>query len=113
MSFIITAENSRLIYIDSLKLPFKHGVPHLIDRSNIYEDVIALYVMAKDEIFTERPFRVRYSDEKAFYIGGVTRDMFSAFYEQVSLKLFDGPSLLTPIDFPSFSTSPLPTSCHC
>jgi hypothetical protein len=57
----------------------------------------------------EYPFRVRFSDEKAFDIGGVARDLFSAFFEEAYTKLFDGPSLLVPIDFPNFSTSPLPT----
>ena len=102
-----TAENDRATYMESTQLPFRHGVRHLINRSTIYEDVITLYSTAKD-IINERPFRVKFVDELAFDIGGVTRDMFSGFYEEAYLKLFDGPSLLTPIDFPNFSTSPLP-----
>lgn len=52
---------------------------------------------------------MKFSDENAFDVGGVTRDMFSAFYEAAYMRLFDGPALLTPVDFRNFSSSPLPT----
>ena len=82
----------------------------MVSRENIYEDVLHLYTdrTSRGDIFCERPFRVQFRDEKALDVGGVTRDMFSAFYEKVYGELFDGPSLLVPIDFPIFSTSPLP-----
>jgi hypothetical protein len=108
MGLFYTAESDRMEYMDNLKLPFKHGVPHCIDRSKIYADVIDLYTVAKDGIFNERPFRVRFKEEKALDIGGVARDMFSAFYEEIYLKLFDGACLFTPTDFPNSSSSPLP-----
>ena len=38
-----TATNDRGMYLDSLTLHYKHGIPHVIKRSNVYEDVVALY----------------------------------------------------------------------
>ena len=101
------AENARMTYIGSNSL-FRHGIPHLINRANIYCDVINLYSTSKD-VVNEYPFRVRFSGEKAFDIGGVARDMFSAFFEVAYTKLFDGLSLLIPNDFPICTISPLPT----
>jgi hypothetical protein len=104
----IAAENARVAFMDSSGLIFERGIRHVISRSNIYEDVIKLYSSSTNDILKERPFRVRFSGEKAFDIGGVSRDMFAAFYEKAYVQLFDGPSMLTPIDHPDFSTSPLP-----
>lgn len=105
---VCAAENSRITYLDSLPIRFKHGIPHLIRRSNIYEDVVTLYNSSGEDIFRERPFRVRFHKEKALDIGGVSRDMFSAFFEEMYIKLFDGSSLLTPIDYAKFKVSPYP-----
>ena len=52
--------------------------------------------------------RVKFVDEKAIDVGGVSREMFSAFFEEAYVKLFDGLSTVVPIDFPNFSSSPLP-----
>ena len=43
----------------------------------------------------EYPFRVRFMNEKAIDVGGVSQDMFAAFYEQAYLKVLDGNNLLT------------------
>lgn len=101
-----TAENVRIAFMDSL--PLHHGTTHTIDRSNVYENVITLYTTKKREVLEEFPFRVHFKDEKAFDLGGVSRDLFSAFYEEAYVKLFDGASLLTPVDFPNLD-APLPT----
>lgn len=54
------------------------------------------------------PFRVKYKGEKALDIGGVARDMFSAFYEDVYNRMFDGASLLVPALLPHIDISTWP-----
>ena len=48
----------------------------------------------------EFPFRVHYRDEKAIDTGGVSRDMFSGFWEHAYLKQFDGGDILVPASHP-------------
>ncbi len=53
---------------------------------------------------------MQFKEERALDIGGVTRDMFSAFFIQAYISLFDGSCLLYPavhassIDMTTFST---------
>ena len=54
------------------------GLPHYVNRKNIYPDVLKLY--ANQSITKEYPFYVEFQGEKAIDIGGVSRDMFSAFF---------------------------------
>ena len=42
-------------------------------------------------------------------VGGVARDMFSAFYESAYEPLFDGSSLFCPVVHPEMETTCLPT----
>jgi hypothetical protein len=51
---------------------------------------------ADENVMKKYPFFVRFDGEKAVDLGGVTRDMFSAFFEVLYLKLFDGSSLFYP-----------------
>ena len=44
----------------------------------------------------EYPFRIAYKHEKAINTGGVSRDFFSAFWEVVYIKDFDGGSTYIP-----------------
>ena len=46
------------------------------------------------EILKELPFRVQFKSERAVDTGGVSRDMFSSFWEEAYRKNFDGESLL-------------------
>ncbi len=87
-------------------LSLNHGKAHIVDRSNVYEDVINLYTTKRDEILAEFPFRTKFAGERAID-GGVTRDMFSAFFEIAYTKLFDGASQLTPLDYPNLDAPPL------
>ena len=87
---IIIAESRRTNYTTSLKL--KRGIRHMIDRTNVFDSVVTLHTSTLTQILDEYPFRVKYRDEKAFDIGGVSRDMFSAFFEDAYAKLFDGGS---------------------
>ena len=56
------------------------GIRHMINRANVFDSVVTLYTSMLTQILDEYPFRVKYRDEKAFDIGGVSRNMFSAFF---------------------------------
>ena len=72
------------------------GSRHSVSRESIFEDVIDLYSERLDEIMTEYPFYMEFKHEIAVDVGGVTRDMFSAFFEELYVYLFDGCCLLYP-----------------
>ena len=72
------------------------GKAHHINRENLYDDVLNLYSTSVNSILQESPFRVKFSDEKAIDVGGVSRDMLSGFWEEAYLRSFDGGSVLTP-----------------
>ena len=74
----------------------KMGVFHNIDRSNIYDDVVNLYSKNNGTVVNECPFHVQFCNEKAVDIGGVTRDMFSAFFDELYVRMFDGSTTLYP-----------------
>jgi hypothetical protein len=73
---------------------FSIGVPRVVHRNDIYASVLAMY--ADENVMKKYPFFVRFDGEKAVDLVGVTRDMFSAFFEVLYLKLFDGSSLFYP-----------------
>ncbi len=84
------------------------GPRHEIDRSKVYEAVLSLY-SKNAGVCLEYPFCIEFKGEMAFDVGGVARDMFSAFFSQAYVKLFDGSCLLFPavhasIDMTTFST---------
>ena len=97
----------RVKFIESLSLTF--GKTHLVKRSHIFEDVIDLYSSKRDTVLAEYPFRSKFVGERAVDLGGVTRDVFSAFFEEAYAKCFDGSSLLTPSDNPLIDSSTLST----
>ena len=72
------------------------GSEHTICRSSVYEDVLQLYQAGT--ILQECPI-----DQ-----GGVTRDMYSAFWDACYSKLFDGSNLLVPLLHPQTDTSIFP-----
>lgn len=71
------------------------GLVHKVDRSNVYEHVMKMYSMNRATV-EEYPFYAEFINEKGVDVGGVSRDMFSAFYEHMYVKLFDGSTLLHP-----------------
>ncbi len=73
-----------------------YGIPHYILRDNIYECTISLYKESIDAILDEFPFRIKFKGEAAVDSGGVSRDFFSAFWEEAYKLAFDGNTLLTP-----------------
>ena len=82
------------------------GLEHTIRRSNIYEDVLLLY--KGDDILQECPIRIEFENEMAVDQGGVTRDMFSAFWEKCYSTLFEGSKLLVPLFHPQTDASVFP-----
>ena len=90
-------------------LSLQRGLTHTIERCNIFNGVISLYKNNCEKILQENPFRIRFEGERAIDLGGVARDMFSAFYEEVYERLFDGSSLLCPIVHPEMDMSVLTT----
>ena len=93
-------------FLDSMHT--RLGSIHSVRRDHIFDDVINLYTRKQGKVLEEYPFTVMFRDEKAVDTGGVTREMFSSFYEKVYLHLFDGCALLYPamhagVDLTAFS----------
>ena len=83
------------------------GLPWCIRRSHIY-DVIKMYRENNAQILSEYPFCVRFDGEKAVDTGGVSRDMYSSFWESACLRHFDGENLLIPAINPNTDMATLP-----
>ena len=76
------------------ELETSRGSAHTIRRTFIYEDMIHLY--NDPRVICEHPFRIKFEGEKGVDTGGLTRDAFSAFWEEAYLRHFDGSSVLAP-----------------
>ena len=61
------------------------GSYHVIQRANILQDVLELY-RSNQEVVKEYPFQVKFFGEKALDLGGVSKDMFSAFFLAIILS---------------------------
>ena len=83
------------------------GLPHIIRCEHVFEDCLALYDDKLKQILKEYPFRISYANEKAIDTGGVSRDMFSAFWEIAYIKAFDGGNLLVPASHPGVDMAQL------
>ena len=68
---------------------------YYICRKDIYNDLIKLY-SEQAEIVLEYPLQMKFMDEIAIDAGGVSRDSFSAFFDEAYHHLFDGSSFLHP-----------------
>lgn len=82
------------------------GDTRIIDRKNLYEDVIDIYRIG--EILGECPIDIKFSGEEALDYGGVQRDMFSAFWEVVYSKYFEGATILIPMVHPQMDMTVYP-----
>lgn len=78
------------------KVDTYQGLPHPIQRAKVYSDVLEMYQENLIEVLKQYPFRVEYEGEMACDTGGVCRDLFSCFWEEVFLNNFDGEQLLVP-----------------
>ena len=72
-----------------------HGAPHTVIRNNVFDSVMTLYRTEKS-ILNEYPLYIAFDRERAIDLGGVSRDMFTAFFDEAYHQLFDGRTLLTP-----------------
>ena len=73
-----------------------HGLPRSIRREKIFIDVFEMYEENLINVLDEFPFRIKYKNEKAYDTGGVCRDMFSSFWDEVFVQHFDGERLVVP-----------------
>lgn len=94
--YTIAVERKRQEFLLDDALDTHHGMPHTVSRANIYEDCIELYKNNLSKVIYEYPFRIAYKHEKAVDTGGVSRDLFSAFWEVAYVKDFDGGSTYIP-----------------
>ena len=83
------------------------ALPYKVVREKIFESVVNIYQSNINSIVTEYPFQVQFDGEKAVDMGGVSRDMFTAFFEEGYQKLFDGSTLLMPAVHPNIELSTL------
>ena len=83
-----------------LTVPKTMKVPP-IRRSNIYEDVIALY--SAFESLPLQQLNVEFEGENGVDFGGLTKDLFEAFWQEAYRRLFDGSQLLTPVLCPGIN----------
>ena len=81
------------------------SLPHIVPRDNLFQSVLSLYRNNMDTIISEYPFRTQFEGERAVDLGGVSREMFTAFFEESYQKLFDGCTLLTPALHPGVDMS--------
>ena len=88
----------------------KRGQLRIIDRDNIFEDVVDMY--RTGDIIEEFPIEIKYSDEKALDDGGVQRDMYSAFWEEVYSRMFEGATILIPMVHPHIDMMIYPVLGH-
>ena len=68
------------------------GESHLINREKIYSEVTDLY--GSTNVVGEFPFSTTFIGEQALDAGGVTRDVFSAFWEETYKKRLTEASFL-------------------
>ena len=76
-------------------LQLKQGQVVTIQRNHVFEDVIPLYRTKPTQVLSQE-FEVKFSDECALDAGGVTRELFSAFWEVAKITLFDGCNVVIP-----------------
>ena len=76
------------------------GTPHTVIRNDIFDSVMTLYRTEKS-ILNEYPLCIAFDRERAIDLGGVSRDMFTAFFDEAYNQLFDGCTLLTPAVHPT------------
>ena len=88
---------------------FRPGSPHVINRATLFDDIMSLYTKELLEVVVEYPICMCLEDEMAVDAGGVARDVFSQFFSEAYLHLFDGSSLLYPAVHASVSMATFPT----
>ena len=101
----VDASDEREDYMASIGATY--GRCHVIKRCSIFEDVIELY--QREQMHKEFPINIRFESEKAVDVGGVTREMYLAFWDKAYATYFDGAGVVIPLlhaqmDIEAFST---------
>ena len=104
--FYNAVKDKRVSFL-SLMSGVHDGMHHQISRSNVFENIMDLY-RKNPQTMTEYLFSVRFKDELAVDMGGVSRDLFSAFWERAYAQAFDGCSTLIPQAHPHIDMSVYP-----
>ena len=91
--YLVPVDDVRLEFMKSLgAIP---GVEHTIRRDNALLDIVKLY--QENEIMLECPIYIHFHNEIAVDEGGVSREMYSLFWEEVIQKHFEGAQTVTPL----------------
>ncbi len=80
---------------------------HYVKRSSLFEDMIKIYP-ACENVALEYPFDMSFVGEQAVDIGGVSRDVMTAFWQEIYERMFDRSTLLVPVVNPSMDLAILP-----
>ncbi len=99
---IIIAESERKKFVGMLE--GQEEVVYTISRVTLFSDVLSLYT-AGNKVGFRCPFRFSLNDERGVDAGGVTKDVFSSFFEETYVRFFDGTCLLHPAIHASLDTS--------
>lgn len=67
----------------------------MIRRDKVFDDLVSLY-RTKSAKLLQQEFHVKFDNERAYDTGGVARDLFSAFWQEARVKLFDGSTVVVP-----------------
>jgi hypothetical protein len=94
----IAAEREREAFVKTLPRTVTTLHFHQVNRKNIYSSVQKLF--EGDGVEDQFPLRISFTGERGFDLGGVYRDMLSAFWKAAYVKMFDGGGLLTPVLHP-------------
>ena len=77
---------------------FSLGVQHQVNRKNLFDETLELF--GRESTLCESTLSVSFTDEIAVDVGGVTRDLLSAFWEEAYWRFFDGSALVRPVLHP-------------
>ena len=82
--FLFTEESERLLFMSTSA--FHCGVTHVIKRSSLFEDTIAMF--SDPNTLSEVSLTIKFAGEMAIDTGGVARDLLSAFWEEAYVCFF-------------------------
>ena len=77
--FSFSASQDRVAFMLSLNL--SHGLPHLIERNDVFTSVMAKYQEKLPDILHLYSILFEFG-EMAVDVGGVVRDMYSSIFEE-------------------------------
>ena len=77
-------------------------------RASVFDDLLSLYKKC-ESLPQEYPLEMKFTAERAVDLGGVSRDVMTAFWQDACEKLFNGNKLLVPVVSPHIDLSLLTT----